>query len=146
MARLARAALRQRCQKPCMLHCSMTSAGMTFPRGRVLAAGLMAVIAGPALATPDDGARLPRLELRLSLGDIALPEQARPRGYAAVVHEDPLDATDGRSPRVGDPAIPRRLASERPQSAASGDLAVPELRDGKTISLPRITIDVTSSF
>ena len=120
---------------------------MTFPLGRVLAAGLMTVIAGPAVATPDDGARLPRLELRLSPGDIEPPpEQARPRGYAAVVHEDPLDAIDGRSPRVGDPAIPRRLASERSQSNASEDLATPELRDGKTISLPRITFDVTSLF
>jgi hypothetical protein len=120
---------------------------MTFPRGRVLAAGLMAVIAGPALATPDDGARLPRLELRLSPGDLEPPlEQARPRGYAAVVREDPLNAIDGRSPRVGDPAIPRRLASERSQSTASEDLATPELRDGKTISLPRIAVDITSFF
>ncbi|MFL6112403.1 MAG: hypothetical protein ACJ786_13760 [Catenulispora sp.] len=115
--------------------------------GRVLAAALATVIAYPASATPDDGARLPRLELRLSPGDVEPPpEQAPPLGYAAVVHGDPLDAIDGRSPRVGDPAIPRRLASERPQSTASEDLAVPELRDGKTISLPRITIDITPSF
>src|SRR4051794_16130170 len=108
MARLAHAALRQRCQKPCMLHCSMTSVGMTFPLGRVLAAGLVTVITTPAVATPDDGARLPRLELRLSPGDLEPPpEQARPRGYAAVVREDPLSAIDGRSPRVGDPAQAR---------------------------------------
>jgi hypothetical protein len=120
---------------------------MVVSPGRVLAAVLMAVVAGPAVAAPDDGARPPRLELRLSLGDIEPPpEQARPRGYAVVVREDPLDAIDGRSPHVGDPAIPRRLASERPQSTASEDLAVPELRDGKTISLPRISIDITPSF
>jgi hypothetical protein len=108
---------------------------------------LVTVIAGPAIATPNDRAGPPQLELRLSPGDIELaPEQARPRGYAAVVREDPLEAIDGRSPHVGDPAIPRRLASERPQSTASQDLAVQQLRDGKTISLPRITIDITPSF
>ena len=119
---------------------------MVVGPGRVLAAALVTVIAGPAIATPNDRAG-PPLELRLSPGDIELaPEQARPRGYAAVVHEDPLEAIDGRSPHAGDPAIPRRLASERPQSTANQDLAAQELRDGKTISLPRITIDITPSF
>ncbi len=42
--------------------------------------------------------------------------------------------------------IPRRLASERPQSTASVDLAVQELRDGKTIRLPRLAVDITPFF
>jgi hypothetical protein len=111
---------------------------MTFPLSRVLAAVLMTAIAYPASATPDDGARPPRLELRLSPGDIEpSPEQARPLGYAAVVHEDPWSALDRRSPRVGGPAIPRTLAADRPQSTGGKDLSLQGLLTGKTIPLLR---------
>src|SRR4051794_1232329 len=130
-----------------MLHGSMSGAGMVVGLGRVLAAALVIAAAGPAAASPDDGAGPPRLELRLSPGDVETPpERARPLGYAAVVREDPWSALERRSPSVGGPAIPQTRDAAQQQSAAGKGPSLQGLLDGKTIPLLRITIDITPSF